>query len=84
MKNTKTKKQEQVTISTAKNKKGISNHKKIAKHFEAAAQSHLDAAKHHKNKNHKKAAKSTIEAYGHSNLAQEAQREDVRHHIMKG
>jgi hypothetical protein len=64
------------------NKKGIKNHKKAANHFEAASKFHLDAAKHHEEGNHKKAAKSTIEAHGHANLAREAQKEDVNHHVL--
>lgn len=71
------------TPSKEENKKGIDNHKKAATHFEAAAKSHLDAAKHHKNKNHEKAAKSTVEAHGHSSLGNEAQRQDVKHHTSK-
>lgn len=69
-------------IPKAENQKGIDNHKKAASHFEAAAKSHLEAAKHHENGNHEKAAKSTMEANGHSTLANEVQKEDVKHHTL--
>ncbi len=65
---------------TAENQKGIEHHEKAAMHFDAAAKSHLDAAKHHKNGNHEKAAKSTVEAHGHACVANEAQKEDLKHH----
>ncbi|TAE90248.1 MAG: hypothetical protein EAY81_01035 [Bacteroidetes bacterium] len=61
----------------------MDNHKKAATHFDAAAKSHLDAAKHHENGNHEKAAKSTVEAHGHACVANEAQKEDVKHHTNK-
>jgi hypothetical protein len=72
-----------IVIPPTENQKGIDNHKKAARHFEEAAKSHLEAAKHHENGNHGKAAKSTIEAHGHSNLANEAQKEDVKQHASK-
>jgi hypothetical protein len=70
-------------IPKAANQKGIDNHKMAATHFEAAAKSHLEAAKHHESGNHEKAAKCTIEAHGHSYVANEAQKEDVKHHTAK-
>ena len=70
-------------IPNAENHKGIENHKKAATHFEAAAKSHHEAALHHTNGNHDNAAKSTVEAHGHSSLANDAQKEDVRHHTAK-
>ncbi len=76
-------KAELASIPKAENKKGIENHKKAATHFEAAAKSHLEAAKHHENENHDKAAKSTVEAHGHAHLAHEAQKEDVKQHSTK-
>ncbi len=72
------------TIPKTDNQIGIDNHLKAATHFKAAAKSHIEAAKYHENKNHKKAAKSTIEAHGHSNLAYEAQKEDVKQHSFIG
>ena len=63
--------------------KGIENHKKAASHFEAAAKNHVEAAKHHENGQHEKAAESTVKAHGHSCLAIEAQKEDVKHHTEK-
>lgn len=46
------------------------NQKRIDNHKKAAT--HFEAA-----------AKSTIEAHGHSSLANEAQKEDVKHHTTK-
>jgi hypothetical protein len=83
MKNTETIKKEQPGTPTTENQKGIDNHKKAATHFEAAAKNHLEAAKHHESGNHEKAAKSTVEAHGHSCVANEAQKEDVKHHTAK-
>ncbi len=84
MKNTETNsKTDLQVISKVENEKGIDNHKKAATHFEAAAKSHLDAAKHHQSGNHEKAAKCTVEAHGHSCVANEAQKEDVKHHTAK-
>jgi hypothetical protein len=68
------------TLSTTENKKGIESHYKAAKHFEAVAKSHLDAAKHHENENLDKASLSTIEAINHSKIAMEAQNEDAKLH----
>ncbi len=65
------------------NQKGIDNHKKAAAHFEAAAKSHLEAAKYHESGQHEEAAKCTIEAHGHASAANEAQNEDAKHHIPK-
>lgn len=62
--------------------KGVKNHKKIAHHLDAAAKLHLDAAKHHEDGEHKKAAQSTIAAQGFLILANEAQQEDVKHHAL--
>ncbi len=70
-------------IPYAENQKGIENHKKAASHFGAAAKSHLEAANHHENGNHDKAAKCTVEAHGHSSLANDAQKEDIRYHAAK-
>ncbi|MDI1354183.1 MAG: hypothetical protein PSX36_04665 [bacterium] len=73
-------KTEKAPVSHADNQKGIENHKKIATHLQEAAKYHLEAAKHHEAGEHDKAAKSTITAQGHHDLATEAQREDVKHH----
>ena len=62
------------------NKKGIENHKKVAKHLEEAAKHHLDAAKHHENGNHEKAALSSVKAHGEQCLANDAHKEDLKHH----
>jgi hypothetical protein len=55
-------------------------HKKAATHYEAAAKSHLEAAKHHESGNHEKAAKSTTEAHEHASHAKEAQKPVVKNH----
>lgn len=67
-------------IPQAENQKGIDNHKKAAMHFQAAAKCHTEAAKHHESGNHEKAAQCTVEAHGHACVANEAQKEDVKHH----
>ena len=69
--------------SEKENQKGIDNHKKAAAHFEAAAKSHLEAARQHEAGHHEEAAKYTIEAHGHASAANEAQNEDAKHHIHK-
>lgn len=73
---------EKTKVSTAENQKGIENHKTAAKHHQEAAKHHLDAAKHHEAGNHDKASDSTIKAQGHNCLANDAQREDVKHHAL--
>ena len=46
---------------------------------------HLEtAAKHHESDNHEKEALSTVKSQGHFALANEAQREDVKNHAIKG
>lgn len=77
-------KNEVATPPNKEDQKGAKNHQRIAKHLQAAAKSHLKAAKHHEKGNHKKAAKSTVAAYGHISLAKKAQRQDVRHHVLNG
>jgi hypothetical protein len=74
---------EQKKVSPADNKKRIENHKTTATHLEAAAKNHLEAAKHHENEEHEKAAKSTITAHGHLALAKEAQIEDLKNHALQ-
>jgi hypothetical protein len=76
-------KAEKTTISPAENQKGIENHKTAAKHHEEAAKHHIEAAKQHEAGNHEKAAESTVKAQGHSSLANDAQKEDVKHHAGK-
>jgi hypothetical protein len=73
-------KKEQSNGSSSEIKKGIENHKVAAEHHQEAAKSHLEAAKHHEDGNHEKAAQSTIVAHGHNSLANDAQKEDVKHH----
>jgi hypothetical protein len=71
------------TVSPADNQKDIENHKKIATHLEDAAKQHKEAAKHHESGDHDKAAKSTIIAQGHHDLANDAQKEDAKNHALK-
>jgi hypothetical protein len=75
-------KDEQSKDSSVENQKGIENHKTTATHLEAAAKNHLEAAKHHEAGNHEKAAQSTVKAQGYLSLANEAQKEDVKHHAL--
>ncbi len=75
-------KEEKTIVSQAENKKDIENHKKAAAHLEAAAKHHIQAAKNHEEGNHEKAAKSTVKAHGHFNLAREAQQEDLKNHAI--
>ena len=75
-------KAEQTNITPADNQKGIENHKKAAVHLEEAAKNHLDAAKHHENGDHDKAAQSTVKAHGHAKLANDAQQEDIKQHAL--
>lgn len=82
--NEKISKTEREIVPMAENQKGIDNHKKAATHFEAAAKSHTDAATHHERGDHEKAAKSAVEAQSHSSLGNEAQKEDVKNHTLKG
>ncbi|GAA3560716.1 hypothetical protein [Snuella lapsa] len=77
-------KKEKTSNPIDKNLKGIKNHKEAAKHLQAAAKSHLDAATHHEEGNHQKAAQSTITAHGHVNLAKKAQKADVKQHAFNG
>jgi hypothetical protein len=72
----------QSTIPTAQNKKGIDNHIQAAKHLEEASKHHLDTAKHHEVGNHDKASASTLKTQGHTCLANECQKEDVKHHAL--
>ena len=77
-------KEEKKIISPVDKQKNVENHKMIATHLETAAKHHVDAAKHHEADNHEKAALSTVKAQGHLALANEAQREDVKNHAIKG
>ena len=75
-------KKETPNVMAAEVKKGVENHKAAAMHHEEAAKSHHEAAKHHIEGNHEKAAQTTIIANGHSSLANEAQKEDAKHHAL--
>lgn len=80
---TATAKTEVKKVTPEENKKNIENHKKIATHLESAAKLHMEAANHHEKENHEKAALSTVAAYGHTSLAHEAHKEDVKMHALK-
>jgi len=43
----------------------------------------MEAAKHHENGEHEKAAVSTITAHGHHTLARDLQKEDARLHATQ-
>ncbi|MEP7195940.1 MAG: hypothetical protein ABI851_05430 [Saprospiraceae bacterium] len=77
-------KKDETKESKAENLKGIENHKKAAIHLEAAAKLHNEAAKHHEAGNHDMAALNTVKAHGQHLLANEAQKEDVKHHALNG
>jgi hypothetical protein len=62
---------------------GIENHKLAAKHYQEAANHHLDAAKHREAGNHEEAWASMVKAHGHSSIAKEASKEDVKNHRIK-
>jgi len=68
--------------NAGENKKGIDNHKQAAAHHEEAAKHHLEAAKHHEAGNHEKAHQSAVLANGHSCMASECQKEDVKSHAL--
>ena len=67
-----------------KNIKGIKNYRKTAGYLQVAAKSHLEAAMHHQEGNHEKAALTTIVAYANFNLADKAQRKDMNQHAIDG
>jgi len=75
-------KKEGANGSSAENHKGVENHKKAAMHHQEAAKHHLEAAKHHEAGNHEKAHASAIKAHGHGCCANDAQKEDVKHHAL--
>jgi hypothetical protein len=77
-------KNEFMAISSTENQQRIENHKMAATHFEAASRKHLEAAKYHEDGDYKKAARSTITAQGHATIANDAQRGNVRHHVIQG
>ena len=79
---TTTTKTEVKKVTPEENKKNVENHKKIATHLESAAKLHVEAANYHEKENHDKAAQSTIKAHGHTALALEAQKEDVKKHAL--
>jgi hypothetical protein len=84
MKNTETTVEKKQPVNhTADNQKVVANHKKAADHFAAAAKNHLEAAKHLEDGHHEKAAKCIVEAHAHSAIAQEAQKENAKHHVSK-
>jgi hypothetical protein len=75
--------QKNAPLTAAENQNVIDSHKKAANHLESAAKHHIEAAKHQEEGNHEKAAKSTITAHGHTNLAVETQKENLKKHALK-
>jgi hypothetical protein len=75
---------EKVSSSSMKNDKGIENHIKAASHLRAAAENHLQAAMHHEDGDHAKAAQFTVLAHGHIGLANKAQKVDAKYHALNG
>jgi len=66
--------------SVYKNLKGFKSKKKAVIHLYAAEKSNLEAREHYEAGNHLKAAKSTITAQDHFNLAIKAQKADLKKH----
>ncbi|MBY0485784.1 MAG: hypothetical protein K2P85_01115 [Flavobacteriaceae bacterium] len=60
----------------------IDNHKKVAQHLEQAAKYHIEAATHHQNGNHDRAAESTIKAHGNLIIGSELQRDNLKLHAL--
>lgn len=75
-------KKEEIKHPTAENSKIIENHKTAAKHHSEASKHHTEAAKHHESGNTEKAAQSTVVAQGHSNIANKAQKNVLKHHTI--
>lgn len=74
---------EKKPITAADNQKRVDSHKKTAEHLSNASKSHLEAAKHHENGEHEKAAHSTVKAHGHHTMARDLQKEDARLHATQ-
>lgn len=68
---------------SADNQKRVDSHKKTAEHLSNASKSHIEAANHHENGEHEKAAHSTIKAHGHHTMARDLQKEDARLHATQ-
>ena len=69
-------------LSHSDHYQGIEYHKKAAKNHEEAAKHHLDAARYLALGNNEKAFESTVKAHGHHSLANEAQKEVLRHYAL--
>ena len=63
----------------SENKRLLDNHNKTAIHLEAASKYHIEASKHHKAGDHRKAAQVTIVAQWQLRLASEALIEEVHY-----
>jgi len=68
----------ETVASIADIQNGIDNHIKAAEHLEQAAKFHLEAATHHQNGHHDRAAQSTIKAHGNLIIASELQRDNLK------
>lgn len=75
--------QKKAPLTAAEIQKEVESHKKTAGHLESAAKHHIEAAKHQEEGNHEKAAKSIVTAHGHTNLAVEKQKENLKNHALK-
>ncbi len=63
-------------------KQTIENHKQAAAHHLEAAKHHMEAARNHEAGNHKKAAHSTVLAFGHHAIAGDFLSDDAKHHAQ--
>lgn len=77
-----TKKEERTTPTAADTAKRIENHKATATHLSDSSKHHQEAAKHLEAGNHDKAAQSTLIAHGHQSLADDKQKENIKHHAL--
>lgn len=60
----------------------IECHYKIAKYLDIASRLHTEAAKHHQNGHHEKAAQCILKAHGNLILAGDLQRENLINHAI--
>ncbi|MGM5470330.1 hypothetical protein ACS386_08630 [Flavobacteriaceae bacterium LMO-SS05] len=83
MKNAETNIKKQISsVSIDKNLKRIKNHRKAAKHLQAASKFHLQAATQYEEGHHQKAEQSTIAAHGQVSLSNKAQKAGIEHQAI--
>ncbi len=73
-------KTEGTKVTSEETQKRITAHKQTATHLQAAAQHHLDAAKHQESNSKENATKSNVSAQEKLTLANEAQKEHTKHY----